>query len=289
MQCNGTLRIVRSPKLISGLHFWSDFGQRDSLALHNFAHLACRAYVVERTLHVWYDAIPKSSHKIQLTTMKTLIFCSFLLQGLAQVTDKSSYFGGSDVEGYYTAWLQGESYDKAAFIKSTLVKAGGVALHWTIDGETIKLAVAARATGWVALGLGESGSMLGADNVMFSAETKELVDSYPRLMRNTAAGEIAFMCGLALDHLYDAYDFGEVIDLSDISPSCLATHEATPDFAESRQLGRVFGATSDTCHSSVHGDPGSPTRSPSKPRSSAAKATFGYAGAAVIASNLFAL
>jgi dopamine beta-monooxygenase len=109
--------------------------------------------------------------------MKTIIFLSLLLQWLAQAKDTSTYFGGTDIEGY-TAWLQGASYGKTAFIQSTQVDGAGVALHWTIEGETIKLAVAARATGWVGFGLGESGSMLGADIIMYSAESNELVDSY---------------------------------------------------------------------------------------------------------------
>jgi DOMON domain len=114
--------------------------------------------------------------------MKTRIFFSFLLQclGLAQAKDTSLYFGGNEVEGY-TAWWQGASalYDKTAFVESTQADGGsGVALHWTIDGETMQLAVAARATGWVGFGLGESGSMLGADIVLYSAESNQLVDSY---------------------------------------------------------------------------------------------------------------
>jgi dopamine beta-monooxygenase len=110
------------------------------------------------------------------TTMKQFIFFSCLLS-LAQAKDPSTYFGGSDTEAY-TAWLQGASYGKTAFIESTQAPGAGVALHWTIEDETIKLAVAARATGWVGFGLGESGSMLGADIVMFAAESNELVDSY---------------------------------------------------------------------------------------------------------------
>jgi DOMON domain/Copper type II ascorbate-dependent monooxygenase, N-terminal domain/Copper type II ascorbate-dependent monooxygenase, C-terminal domain len=109
--------------------------------------------------------------------MKTIILYSFFLQGLAQAMDPSSYFGGSGNEGY-TAWLRGAWYSRTAFIESAQDERSGVALHWTIEGETIKLAVAAKAEGWVGFGLGESGSMLGADIVMYSAQSNELVDSY---------------------------------------------------------------------------------------------------------------
>jgi hypothetical protein len=97
--------------------------------------------------------------------LSSLLFLSLFYghQSLAQAKDPAAYFGGSGNEGY-VAWLQGLSYDKTVFLESTNDDAKGVALHWTIEGETIKLAVAAKATGWVAFGLGESGSMLGADS-----------------------------------------------------------------------------------------------------------------------------
>lgn len=90
--------------------------------------------------------------------------------------DPSSYFSGDNNEAY-TDWLQQQSYEMASFITSNSGEIG-VALHWTTDETKIKIAIAAKATGWVGFGLAESGSMLGADIVMFTAETGELVDSY---------------------------------------------------------------------------------------------------------------
>jgi dopamine beta-monooxygenase len=110
--------------------------------------------------------------------MKAYFVISLLLPGLALAKDPSTYFGGSD-NGGYTSWLQGVSnrYKKTAFVDATQDGAG-VALHWTISGDTINLAVAARATGWVGFGLGEAGAMPGADIVLYSAASNELVDSY---------------------------------------------------------------------------------------------------------------
>jgi DOMON domain/Copper type II ascorbate-dependent monooxygenase, C-terminal domain/Copper type II ascorbate-dependent monooxygenase, N-terminal domain len=96
---------------------------------------------------------------------------------LVSAKDPPTYFGGSDNEGYIS-WLGGTSYERSSFIESTQVEGSGVAVHWTVEGDTIKLAVAAKATGWVGFGIGESGSMLGADIVLFSAESNTLVDSY---------------------------------------------------------------------------------------------------------------
>jgi hypothetical protein len=108
-----------------------------------------------------------------------ILLLSLLIEylSLTLAKDPSTYFGGSGNEGYLS-WLNKVQYDKSVFVVSNMDNAKGVALHWTIEGETIKLAVAAQASGWVAIGLGESGSMLGADIVMYSAATNELVDSY---------------------------------------------------------------------------------------------------------------
>jgi Copper type II ascorbate-dependent monooxygenase, C-terminal domain/Copper type II ascorbate-dependent monooxygenase, N-terminal domain/DOMON domain len=92
--------------------------------------------------------------------------------------DPSLFFPGSDNE-VYVSWLANASYDKSAFLASTSSSEGeGVAVHWSIQDSEIHLAVVARATGWAAFGFAESGSMRGADIIMFTAETKTLVDSY---------------------------------------------------------------------------------------------------------------
>eukprot|EP00545_Synedropsis_sp_CCMP1620_P013501 CAMPEP_0119023262 /NCGR_PEP_ID=MMETSP1176-20130426/29606_1 /TAXON_ID=265551 /ORGANISM="Synedropsis recta cf, Strain CCMP1620" /LENGTH=578 /DNA_ID=CAMNT_0006978305 /DNA_START=45 /DNA_END=1778 /DNA_ORIENTATION=- len=118
--------------------------------------------------------------------MKVLPFSQLILGLLlllqrgkrAAAQEATSYFGGVDNEAYLD-WLAQSSYDKTSFLPSTTQgEELGVALHWSTDDSTIRLAVAAKATGWVGLGLAESGSMRGADIILFTAETNELVDSY---------------------------------------------------------------------------------------------------------------
>jgi len=55
----------------------------------------------------------------------------------------------------------------------------GAAIHWKVDDEYVYLAVAARATGWLAFGISESGGMTGTDMVLFTASRPdELIDAY---------------------------------------------------------------------------------------------------------------
>jgi hypothetical protein len=91
--------------------------------------------------------------------------------------ESSLLFTGNDTEAYYE-WLDNVSYNKTTFIESNFETGSGVSVHWTIDNDIIHLAVAAQASGWVAFGLAESGSMRGADIVMYTAETDTLTDAY---------------------------------------------------------------------------------------------------------------
>jgi hypothetical protein len=105
-----------------------------------------------------------------------------LIPGLLTVSgvnavDPSSYFGGSNIATYLD-WVHQSSYARHAWIQSSSDSALGVAIHWTTNDSHIQLAVAANATGWVGFGLAESGSMRGADVILYTAETDELVDSY---------------------------------------------------------------------------------------------------------------
>ncbi|KAI2513742.1 copper type II ascorbate-dependent monooxygenase [Fragilaria crotonensis] len=96
---------------------------------------------------------------------------------VSTAVDPVSYFGGTD-NGTYLDWLSNTSYDHNAWLGSSSDATLGVSVHWSTDSTHIQLAVAAKASGWVGFGLAESGSMRGADIIMFSAESNELVDSY---------------------------------------------------------------------------------------------------------------
>jgi Copper type II ascorbate-dependent monooxygenase, C-terminal domain/Copper type II ascorbate-dependent monooxygenase, N-terminal domain/DOMON domain len=87
-------------------------------------------------------------------------------------------FPGIDNELYKT-WLNNTSYEKSTFLPSTSdTEKEGAVVHWTVDTQMIYLAVVAPATGWAAFGLAESGSMRGADIVLYTAETDTLEDAY---------------------------------------------------------------------------------------------------------------
>ena len=104
--------------------------------------------------------------------MKNLLFVvTYLVSAALAVLPGASasavlpaeYFG--DANAPYVAWLtsRGESnFDHSAFLAGD-IEGEGVAVHWTIDDDasTIRLAVAARATGWVGFGLAEAGGMKG--------------------------------------------------------------------------------------------------------------------------------
>jgi hypothetical protein len=91
--------------------------------------------------------------------------------------DPTSYFGGINNSAYLD-WLQGASYERSTFLPSITDPDRGAAMHWTANATHLILAIAAMAEGWVGFGIAESGSMRGADIILFTAETNELVDSY---------------------------------------------------------------------------------------------------------------
>lgn len=93
----------------------------------------------------------------------------------------TDYFANNK-EGY-AVWYQDEAstqYDRSLYMPSADSTQEGVAVHWKIDqtNNSIQLAVAARANGWIGFGLAEAGGMKGADMVVYSAASNTLVDMY---------------------------------------------------------------------------------------------------------------
>lgn len=79
--------------------------------------------------------------------------------------DPVDFFGGETEENkVYLDWLQnkGNTYSRAAFLPSPAGNATGAALHWTIQDDEIFLAVAAKASGWVAFAIAESGGTVSS-------------------------------------------------------------------------------------------------------------------------------
>jgi Copper type II ascorbate-dependent monooxygenase, C-terminal domain len=110
---------------------------------------------------------------------------------------------------------------------------------------------------------------VGSDNEMCMA----FLYYYPRHVVPSDYGDLPLMCGPGLE---------------DLLPDCVATHEATPDFAEARQLGRVFGTESNTCDSATPSNPSDGPGGPSNPSSSAMETISSYFAAGVIGLSLLA-
>ena len=68
--------------------------------------------------------------------------------------------------------------DTAKYDRSHELKAEHMKIYWKIEGETLKLALEAEATGWVGFGLGETTGMQGADVVYFEKASNTLTDAY---------------------------------------------------------------------------------------------------------------
>ena len=114
--------------------------------------------------------------------LPSIVLCSLLVLGQAYQLNAqetpTEFFPGT-IKDVYTDWLATVSYNKTTFIESPYDTTTGAALHWNIVDDMIYLAVAVtQATGWAAFGLAESGSMRGADIVMYTAETDALTDAY---------------------------------------------------------------------------------------------------------------
>jgi hypothetical protein len=106
-----------------------------------------------------------------------LLVVAVFSNGFANAQDPVTYFDGTDHDAYLK-WLQDSSYERSTFLPSPEGPSTGAALHWNITNDSIYLAVAARATGWVGFGVAESGGMKGADSVIFMAADNALIDSY---------------------------------------------------------------------------------------------------------------
>jgi DOMON domain len=116
--------------------------------------------------------------------MKTLGLSVVLLRALCVASQSNApedYFGGTDLSPYLN-WLveKGGSYDSSTyFAAGGSDETQGAALHWRVDEEYVYIGVAARAKGWVGLGMADAGGMRGADIVIFEASKPGvLTDTY---------------------------------------------------------------------------------------------------------------
>jgi len=68
--------------------------------------------------------------------------------------------------------------DTSKYPRSQVLKDSQMKIYWKVDGDTLKLALEATATGWVGFGLGETKGMKGADIVYYEHAAKSLTDAY---------------------------------------------------------------------------------------------------------------
>jgi hypothetical protein len=94
-----------------------------------------------------------------------------------------NHFLGVDHQSYLN-WYDNsniDTYPNSAFLQGSDPQKpeDGAAIYWKVDDEFVHLAVAARATGWVAFGISEAGGMTGTDMAIFTANRpNELIDAY---------------------------------------------------------------------------------------------------------------
>jgi len=78
----------------------------------------------------------------------------------------------------YSEWKATATYENSVYLPTKSDPCNGMAFHWAIVSDKIKIAVAVKATGWSAIGFSETGGMRGADVVYFEAATSLLVDAH---------------------------------------------------------------------------------------------------------------
>ena len=96
-----------------------------------------------------------------LSSGALLLHNAAVVAAAADDDDPSNYFASltSDEKEDYTNWLadHSSSYSRHEFMKGEEDNGGGAAIFWTIDNDTIHLALAVPATGWVGFGISEAG------------------------------------------------------------------------------------------------------------------------------------
>lgn len=97
-----------------------------------------------------------------------------LLNASVSAMEPTDYFGGNNHEDYLS-WFNANgasSYEASIYMSSSgnpETSKNGVSVHWNLheDEGYIELAVAARASGWISVGLSENGGMIGTDAFVF--------------------------------------------------------------------------------------------------------------------------
>lgn len=70
------------------------------------------------------------------------------------------------------------TYSGVVFLPTKSDPCKGMAMHWDILNDTIKLGIVVEATGWAAFGISETGGMRGADVMYYESSSDELFDAF---------------------------------------------------------------------------------------------------------------
>lgn len=110
------------------------------------ARIHCSSPTHQREHHRGTSSTMKHVTSITLWCVLNVLVTKF-------VNGSPAFFGGAN-HAEYVEWIETSAgqYSRSSFLPSLDSASSGVALHWTIEGENIRLAVAARATGWVGFG-----------------------------------------------------------------------------------------------------------------------------------------
>ena len=131
----------------------------------------------------------------------------------------------------------------------------GVAVHWNVQGDSVYLAVAARAKGWVGFGIAEAGGMLGTDMVIFeAARPNDLIDAYTADVRFPQIDDCSNDWELIDSHVHSnspfiMFETRRLLDTGDAQQDKIIHDDSNFMFPEHR----VIAAWGDSDHFGYHG------------------------------------
>ena len=141
-----------------------------------------------RKLDLTFNAIAVMLFSIALHVVGAA-FLSSITTAQQISNDPPSYFGGTQNQEYLD-WVRSgidSKYNSSVYLPS-IDQANGAAVHWTVDGDWLHIAVAARCSGWIGFGISEAGGMKGSDMALFTASRPtELIDAH--VIENRVPGE----------------------------------------------------------------------------------------------------
>lgn len=111
-----------------------------------------------------------------------LLVAAIFISSAAAIIDPRTHFDSTtlqpDAKDAYIAFIESsdliDDYSSSALLPSSS-NDGGAAVFWSVDDEAISFAVVVRATGWVGLGVSESGGMKGSDVALYESDNPNVI------------------------------------------------------------------------------------------------------------------